>query len=99
MLYDNALLAMAYLAAYEETGKELYRTVAQKVFSYMERELAHPGGGFYSAQDADSEGVEGKYYLLTKDELLALLGRRTAAVLPAFRHNGAWELCGKKPPE
>jgi uncharacterized protein YyaL (SSP411 family) len=75
MLYDNALLAMAYLTAYEETGKELYRTVAQKVFSYMERELAHPGGGFYSAQDADSEGVEGKYYLLTKDELLALLGR------------------------
>jgi uncharacterized protein YyaL (SSP411 family) len=57
------------------TGNELYKTVAQKVFLYLERELAHPGGGFYSAQDADSEGEEGKYYLLTKAELTRLLGK------------------------
>ncbi|MGE4353277.1 MAG: thioredoxin domain-containing protein [Oscillospiraceae bacterium] len=78
MLYDNALLAMAYLLAYEDTGKALYRTVAERIFAYLERDMHAPGGGFYSAQDADSEGVEGKFYLFTQDELKALLGNEAA---------------------
>lgn len=75
MLYDNALLAMAYLLAYEVTGKALYRAVATWVFDYLECELRQPNGGFSAAQDADSDGVEGKYYLLTHEEILRLLGQ------------------------
>lgn len=75
MLYDNALLAMAYLLAYETTNSELYRHVAKKVFVYLDRELCCPDGGFYSAQDADSDGGEGNFYLFTPDELTELLGK------------------------
>ncbi len=74
MLYDNALLAMAYLTGYEMTGKELYRTVAERIFDWLEHEMAAPDGGFFAAQDADSEGVEGKFYVFTPDELKLLLG-------------------------
>ena len=74
MLYDNALLATAYLMAFELTGKEVYRIVAEKTLCYMKRELADSDGGFFSAQDADSDGVEGKYYSFTPDELRSLLG-------------------------
>jgi uncharacterized protein YyaL (SSP411 family) len=75
MLYDNALLAMAYLQAYELTGRAFYENVARRVLLYLEREMKAPGGGFFSSQDADSEGVEGKYYLWEPDELVELLGR------------------------
>ncbi len=75
MLYDNALLAIAYLMAYEKTENELYKTVAERVFNYLERELLSPEGGFYSAQDADSEGEEGKYYVFTPSEIITLLGK------------------------
>ncbi len=75
MLYDNALLANAYLLAYEKTGKALYRTVAEKIFIYVEREMTSDEGGFFAAQDADSEGVEGKYYVFTPDEITDVLGR------------------------
>lgn len=74
MLYDNALLAMAYLLAYETTGKALYRIVADRIFTYLERDMSCPSGGFYSAQDADSENGEGGFYLFTPDELKRLLG-------------------------
>lgn len=74
MLYDNALLTIAYLMAFEITGKDLYRAVAEKTLVYIERELGNPDGGFFSAQDADSDGVEGKYYIFTPDELTGLLG-------------------------
>lgn len=74
MLYDNALLATAYLTGYEKTGKGLYRTVAERIFLWLSREMAAPDGGFYAAQDADSEGVEGKYYVFTPEELKSLLG-------------------------
>ncbi len=74
MLYDNALLARVYLWAYQATGKPFYRQIAEEVLSYVAREMASPEGGFYSAQDADSEGVEGKFYVWTPDEIVAVLG-------------------------
>ena len=74
MLYDNALLILAYSAAYAHTRQSLYLQVAKKTASYVLREMTHPQGGFYSAQDADSDGEEGKYYLFTPLEILHLLG-------------------------
>ena len=74
MLYDNALLLMAYTQAYALTGKELYQRVAQQITEYIQREMTAPEGGFYSAQDADSEGEEGKYYILGYDEIEEVLG-------------------------
>jgi uncharacterized protein YyaL (SSP411 family) len=74
MLYDNALLTMTYLEAYQITGKELYKQAAQKTLEYIGREMTSPEGGFYSAQDADSEGVEGRYYLLSPEETETVIG-------------------------
>lgn len=76
MLYDNALLALAYLEAYRVTGHVLLRQVAERTLSYMARELGHEKGGFFCGQDADSEGVEGKYYVFTRPEILRVLGKR-----------------------
>lgn len=78
MLYDNALLIMAYLEAFKLTGKTLYKMVAEKTMDYVERELLHHAGGFYSAQDADSEGVEGKFYVFTPAEVESVLGKEEA---------------------
>lgn len=74
MLYDNALLTTAYLEAYQVTHNELYKTVAIKTMDYVLRELTDSEGGFYSAQDADSEGKEGKYYVFRPEEVIELLG-------------------------
>jgi uncharacterized protein YyaL (SSP411 family) len=74
MLYDNAMLTIAYLEAYQLTGAAFYRTVAQSVLEYVKREMTDRSGGFYSAQDADSEGVEGKYYVFTPNEIRSVLG-------------------------
>ncbi|MDF2566695.1 MAG: hypothetical protein K0R90_151 [Oscillospiraceae bacterium] len=76
MLYDNALLTIAYLEAYQITKKELYKDVAQKTLSYIMNEMTSDEGGFYCAQDADSEGVEGKYYVFTPDEVTNILGKQ-----------------------
>lgn len=76
MLYDNALLILAYCKAYESTGKPLYLEVAEKTGAYVLREMTHPEGGFYSAQDADSDREEGKYYLFVPEELKKLLGEQ-----------------------
>lgn len=74
MLYDNALLAYTYLEAYQATGKERYAEVANKVFRYVRRDMTFPEGGFYSAEDADSEGVEGKFYVFTPSQIKSVLG-------------------------
>jgi len=79
MLYDNALLATAYIEAYLATKSPLYAGVAKQIFAYVLRDMTHPEGGFYSAEDADSEGEEGKFYLWTPDEVKALLGERDGA--------------------
>ena len=76
MLYDNALLIIAYASAYMMTKDMFYLDTAEKTAQYVLREMTSPGGGFYSAQDADSEGVEGKYYTFTADEIKSVLGEK-----------------------
>ena len=74
MLYDQAMLAMAYTEAYQATHKAEYRTTAERVFEYVLRDMRAPNGGFYSAEDADSEGKEGKFYLWREAEIRSFLG-------------------------
>ncbi len=81
MLYNNAQLAKTYLEAWQATGKDLYRQVAADVLDYVLREMSDPRGGFYSSQDADSEGKEGKFYLWRSDEIQAVLGERDGTFL------------------
>lgn len=75
MLYDNALLAIAYLKACELTGRTLYSHVARRILGYVDQELTDSKGGFYCGQDADSDGVEGKYYVFTPEEIADILGK------------------------
>jgi len=75
MLYDQALLLIAYTEAYQVTQKPLYRQVASEIITYVARDMTSPQGGFYSAQDADSEGEEGKYYTWTTEEIENLFSR------------------------
>jgi uncharacterized protein len=74
MLYDNALLARVYLDAWRVTGNPLYRRITEEVLDFIVREMRDPNGGFYSTQDADSEGVEGKFYVWDLDEFKATAG-------------------------
>lgn len=75
MLYDNALLILAYLRAYEVTGKPLYAHTARRTADYILSELTGQEGGFFCGQDADSEGEEGKFYTFTPEEVQAVLGK------------------------
>lgn len=78
MLYDQAILSKAYLEAYQVTKNELYSQVAREIFEYVNRDMTHPKGGFYSAQDADSEGKEGKFYVWKPEEVKKILGEKDA---------------------
>ena len=81
MLYDQAMLLMAYTEAYQATGKEEYKETAEQTIAYVLRDLTSTYGGFYSAEDADSEGEEGKFYVWTVDELQRIAGDENQDVL------------------
>jgi hypothetical protein len=79
MLYDNALLTTCYLNAWQAAKQEVYADVARQTLDYVLRDMTGPQGGFYSAEDADCEGQEGKFYLWTTDEIQSILGLEAAA--------------------
>jgi uncharacterized protein YyaL (SSP411 family) len=86
MLYDNALLARAYLHGWQELGQERYRRVCEETLDWMLREMRGPEGGFYSALDADSEGEEGRFYVWTPAQIREVLGEDAE---PAVEYYGA----------
>jgi len=81
MLYDNALLAHAYLVAYQLTHRPLYRQIVEETLDYVLREMTDPHGGFYATQDAESEGEEGRFYVWTPAEIRAVLGEREGEIV------------------
>ena len=74
MLYDNALLTVLYLEAFQLSGEPLFQRIVEETLSYVIREMTDPDGGFYSTQDADSEGEEGRFFVWDPEEVHALLG-------------------------
>jgi uncharacterized protein YyaL (SSP411 family) len=90
MLYDNAQLLQVYAHTWLVTGNPRYRTVAERTAGYLMRDLQQPDGGFSSSQDADSEGVEGRFYVWSTDELISLVGAPVADALGAT-DVGNWE--------
>ncbi len=84
MLYDQALIAGAYLHAFLVTGIERYRRVVEETIDYVLRDLGHADGGFFSAEDADSEGIEGKFYLWSLEELTEVCGDAAPEVIRTF---------------
>ena len=84
MLYDNALLARLYLHAYLLTGRPLYRRITEETLDYVLREMTDPLGGFYSAQDADSEGEEGKFFVWTPEEIQTVLGEEEGNLIGGY---------------
>jgi uncharacterized protein YyaL (SSP411 family) len=90
MLYDNALLVRMYVHAWLVTRYERYRRVIVETCEYLLRELEHPEGAFYSSQDADSEGVEGRFFVWSWDELVGIAGEAVATAFGALP-SGNWE--------
>ena len=95
MLYDNALLVPLYLAHFQLTGDPLSRRVARETLDFVLRELRDPQGGFYSAWDADSEGVEGKFYVWSDQEVAAVLGADAPLAMAALGVTAAGNFEGK----
>ena len=93
MLYDNSQLVSLYSKAYQLTKKELYKQVVFETLAYVEREMTHPNGAFYSSLDADSEGEEGKFYVWTQKEIEEVLGKDAALFSEYFQltEAGNWE--------
>lgn len=94
MLYDNALLARVYLYAWQVTGDPFYRRIVEETLDYVLREMTDPSGGFYSTQDADSEGEEGKFFVWTPAEIVQILGAEDAALCNRYYDvtpAGNWE--------
>lgn len=101
MLYDQAGLALAYTEAFQVTGKPFYAHVVREIFTYLERDMTSPQGGFYAAEDADSDGVEGKFYLWTANEIESVLGSSDAVLFQKvfnITNNGNYvdEVTGKR---
>ncbi len=84
MLYDNAQLARVYLHAWQVTGESFFRVITEEILDYVVREMTGPSGGFYSTQDADSEGEEGKFFVWTPGEIRAVLGDQAESFLVAY---------------
>ena len=93
MLYDNAQLARVYLHAWQHTGNPLYRRIAEETLDYVVLEMRHGDGGFYSSQDADSEGVEGKFYVWSAEEIHHILGDDAPLFMQMYdvTDGGNWE--------
>jgi len=93
MLYDNAQLLSLFSEAYSITKDDAFRDVVYETFQWLDREMTHPDGGFYSALDADSEGVEGKFYTWNKAELQEKLGEHEALISTYYgiKEQGNWE--------
>jgi uncharacterized protein YyaL (SSP411 family) len=81
MLYDNAQLSRLYLHAWQISGDDFFKRIAEDIYDYIRREMTAPSGGFYSATDADSEGEEGKFFVWSKAEIESLLGDDAAAAV------------------
>jgi len=86
MLYDQALLAMAYIEGYQATGKPVYQQTTREIFTYILRDMTAPEGGFYSAEDADSEGDEGTFYVWSVDEIHDILAEHDVDFAQALFH-------------
>jgi uncharacterized protein YyaL (SSP411 family) len=84
MLYDQAMMAIAYIEAYQATGKKEYQKTAEEIFEYVLRDMTNPEGGFFSAEDADSEGQEGKFYLWTETEVRDTIGENANLIIGAY---------------
>ncbi len=84
MLYDNALLSRLYLHTYQATGNPLYKRIVEETLDYVLREMTDPSGGFYSTQDADSEGEEGKYFVWTPEEIEEVLGPEEGRLVSGY---------------
>jgi len=95
MLYDNAQLARVYLHAWQVTGNPFHRTIAEETLDYVVREMTDPAGGFYSTQDADSEGEEGKFFFWTPDEIRAVLGAEAEPFMAAYNVTEAGNFEGR----
>ncbi len=99
MLYDNALMTMALLACYQATGDEEYKVAVERTLQYLHREMSSPEGGIYSAQDADSDGEEGKYYTWDPLEIARILGAQDGdAFCRAYDITSAGNFEGKSIP-
>jgi len=94
MLYDNALLARLYTRAWQWKKDPFFARIAHEILGYIEREMTSPDGGFYSTQDADSEGEEGKFYVWSRAEVMSILGEEEGRIFCALydiTERGNWE--------
>ena len=100
MLYDNALLARLYTRAWQWTKDPFFARIAHEILGFVQREMTSPDGGFYSTLDADSEGEEGKFYVWSRAEVMAILGEEEGRdLLRAVRRHRARQLGGAQHPQ